>query len=171
MDARLSASIGRGRAGMVRGKTRRRNPRLPPPVEDSHRQRPPAPERITSPDIAVDAQTEFERLAALPSKFGGTDLERVADGAAAELGFEFDEAQKYIPIAMNGSYTLVDRFLAPNTLVYLDGVQHFLRLDAEQQDMIQKIALESMGYKVVRITWQELQRDPMGAVLKVLYAY
>lgn len=171
MDARLATSIGRGRAGMVRGKTRKRNPRLPPPIKDSHRPSPTAPDVITHPNISVDSQTDFERLAAMPSKFGGTDLERVADNAAAELGFEFDEAQKYIPLAMSGSYTMVDRFLAPNTLVYLDGVQHFLRLDAEQQDMIQKIALESMGYKVVRVTWQELQRDPTGAMLKVLYGY
>jgi len=123
-------------------------------------------------------ETKFAQLAWLdaakkiprPSKFGGTDLERAADNAAAELGYEFDYAQVIIPLEMTGSYTVVDRLKSPRILVYMDGVQHSLRLDAEQQDWIQKIALESMHYTVLRIDYTEMLSDPIEAMRRVLYA-
>lgn len=174
MDSRVK----RGKSGAVRGKAHRGNPRLssPPTKRNSHRSRPATKTPLTSPDVKTHRQTKFERLAfnddgtPRASKFGGTDIERASDNAAAELGFQFDKAQVYVALVMNGSYTVVDRFLAPNTMIYLDGIQHDLRLDAVQQDFIQKVALESLGYKVVRLKDKDLKRDPLGTVRGILYA-
>lgn len=163
----------------VRGKVLRDNPRVPSPLapRNLHPQR-PVPETLATLKTNVKPRTLFERLAfnedgsERPSKFGGTDLERAADnGAAEELHFEFDYAQMVLPLTINGSYTVVDRVLKPRTLVYLDGIMHFLRLDAEQQDLIQEIELKTMGYLVVRISYIEMMADPINALRRCLYAY
>lgn len=106
------------------------------------------------------------------SKFGGTSLERLIDGAAAQLGFQFDYAQYYIPLTATGSYTIVDRVLVGrHTLVYLDGPQHEMRMDHEQTDLLQKFELESMGWTVVRLNWQDVLRDPIGAARRILWGF
>lgn len=170
MDSRIK----RGRKRAVRGRVVSRTPAgRPPHASNSYRSLPTAPQ-LPALDTHVKVLTLFERLGGTsenpaPSKFGGTTMERAADNAAAELGFSFDAAQVTIPLTMNGSYTVVDRVLG-HTLVYLDGPQHLLRADAEQQDLIQKVALESMAYLVVRISYLDMQRDPLGAIRQVLYA-
>lgn len=152
---------------------------LPPPAtRNLHRQSVvPQPAKLQPLKTSRPIRTLFETLAfnedgtPRDSKFGGTDLERACDNGAAELlHFEFDYAQFVLPIAANGSYTVVDRMLRPRTLVYIDGIQHYLRLDAEQQDLIQRIALEDMGYIVVRLGYVEIQTDITNALRRVLYA-
>ncbi len=150
-------------------------PKLPPPV--SHSQSQPSADKLPHLDVSVKPSTEFEKYAGTqenprPSKFGGTDIERCADNVAAdELGFEFDYAQIPFQLTMNGSYTIVDRVMSKaKTLVYLDGIVHFIRPDSAAQDLIQKIELESMGYLVVRLSYLDLMRDPVGTVRQVLYA-
>jgi hypothetical protein len=111
-----------------------------------------------------------EYLMAGPSKFGGTNLERLADNAAKELGFEFDAAQQVVHLTSTGYYTVIDRILySPPTAVYIDGIQHFMRLDNEQQDMIQVTELRDLGFRVFRLSYQDLLRDPLGTVRQVLY--
>jgi very-short-patch-repair endonuclease len=154
----------------VRGVSRLRNPRLPPRVENSRPQRFAASEILSRPDVTVKPQTLFDVLAAEPSKFGGTDIERVMDNAAALLGYEFDAAQYVVNLPMSGSYTVIDRVrFNPRVAVYIDGIQHDIRIDAEAKDFIQKIALEHLGWKVIRVHWKDIKRDPIGAARSVLY--
>lgn len=157
-----------------RGTKRGRTSRQTPPVSRSPFR--PSGSQVTPPklDVTVQPQTLADYLGGTaenpaPSKFGGTTLERLVDNAAILAGFEFDAAQVVIQIPMNGSYTRVDRMLLPNKLVYVDGKVHFLRLDAEQQDLIQKNALHDMGYLVYRLKYDALLRDPVGTVRTVLY--
>lgn len=167
----VSRLKGRGRTLVVRGATQAGgNPRLPPPVLNSRRQRSAAPKVLSTPDVTVKPQTLFEVLAAEPSKWGGTDIERAMDNAAKRLGYEFDDAQVPVNLPMSGSYTVIDRVrYRPRTAVYIDGIQHDLRADAEAQDFIQKIALEGEGWKVIRVHWKDIMRDPIGAARSVLY--
>jgi very-short-patch-repair endonuclease len=159
-----------GKALRVRGVSRLRNPRLPPRVENSRPQRFAASEILSRPDVTVKPQTLFDVLAAEPSKFGGTDIERVMDNAAALLGYEFDAAQYVVNLPMSGSYTVIDRVrFNPRVAVYIDGIQHDIRIDAEAKDFIQKIALEHLGWKVIRVHWKDIKRDPIGAARSVLY--
>jgi very-short-patch-repair endonuclease len=159
-----------GKALRVRGVSRLRNPRLPPRVENSRPQRFAASEILSRPDVEVKPQTLFDVLAAEPSKFGGTDIERVMDNAAKRLGYEFEAAQWVVNLPMSGSYTVIDRVrFNPRVAVYIDGIQHDIRIDAEAQDFIQKIALEHLGWKVIRVHWKDIKRDPIGAARSVLY--
>jgi very-short-patch-repair endonuclease len=159
-----------GKALRVRGVTRLRNPRLPPRVENSRPQRFAASEILSRPDVTVKPQTLFDVLAAEPSKFGGTDIERVMDNAAKRLGYEFEAAQWVVNLPMSGSYTVIDRVrFNPRVAVYIDGIQHDIRIDAEAKDFIQKIALEHLGWKVIRVHWKDIKRDPIGAARSVLY--
>jgi very-short-patch-repair endonuclease len=159
-----------GKALRVRGVSRLRNPRLPPRVENSRPQRFAASEILSRPDVTVKPQTLFDVLAAEPSKFGGTDIERVMDQAAALLGYEFEAAQWVVNLPMSGSYTVIDRVrFNPRVAVYIDGIQHDIRIDAEAKDFIQKIALEHLGWKVIRVHWKDIKRDPIGAARSVLY--
>jgi very-short-patch-repair endonuclease len=159
-----------GKALRVRGVSRLRNPRLPPRVENSRPQRFAASEILSRPDVTVKPQTLFDVLAAEPSKFGGTDIERVMDNAAKRLGYEFEAAQWVVNLPMSGSYTVIDRVrFNPRVAVYIDGIQHDIRIDAEAQDFIQKIALEHLGWKVIRVHWKDIKRDPIGAARSVLY--
>jgi very-short-patch-repair endonuclease len=159
-----------GRPLRVRGVTRLRNPRLPPRVENSRPQRFAASEILSRPDVTVKPQTLFDVLAAEPSKFGGTDIERVMDNAAKRLGYEFEAAQWVVNLPMSGSYTVIDRVrFNPRVAVYIDGIQHDIRIDAEAKDFIQKIALEHLGWKVIRVHWKDIKRDPIGAARSVLY--
>lgn len=151
-------------------RVQRGNPRLPPRAEGSRPQLRAAPDELSRPDVTRKPLTKFDQLAAKPSKFGGTDLERAIDNAAAELGYAFDGAQWYVQLPMSGSYTIIDRVrFRPLVAVYIDGIQHDLRADAEAQDFIQKIALEAEGWKVIRLHWRDIQRDPIGAARSVLY--
>jgi very-short-patch-repair endonuclease len=159
-----------GKALRVRGVSRLRNPRLPPRVENSRPQRFAASEILSRPDVTVKPQTLFDVLAAEPSKFGGTDIERVMDNAAKRLGYEFEAAQWVVNLPMSGSYTVIDRVrFNPRVAVYIDGIQHDIRIDAEAKDFIQKIALEHLGWKVIRVHWKDIRRDPIGAARSVLY--
>jgi very-short-patch-repair endonuclease len=159
-----------GRPLRVRGVSRLRNPRLPPRVENSRPQRFAASEILSRPDVTVKPQTLFDVLAAEPSKFGGTDIERVMDNAAKRLGYEFEAAQYVVNLPMSGSYTVIDRVrFNPRVAVYIDGIQHDIRIDAEAKDFIQKIALEHLGWKVIRVHWKDIRRDPIGAARSVLY--
>jgi very-short-patch-repair endonuclease len=159
-----------GRPLRVRGVSRLRNPRLPPRVENSRPQRFAASEILSRPDVTVKPQTLFDVLAAEPSKFGGTDIERVMDNAAKRLGYEFEAAQYVVNLPMSGSYTVIDRVrFNPRVAVYIDGIQHDIRIDAEAKDFIQKIALEHLGWKVIRVHWKDIKRDPIGAARSVLY--
>jgi very-short-patch-repair endonuclease len=160
-----------GRPLRVRGVSRAGgNPRLPPRVENSRPQRFAASEILSRPDVTVKPQTLFDVLAAEPSKFGGTDIERVMDNAAKRLGYEFEAAQWVVNLPMSGSYTVIDRVrFNPRVAVYIDGIQHDIRIDAEAKDFIQKIALEHLGWKVIRVHWKDIKRDPIGAARSVLY--
>jgi very-short-patch-repair endonuclease len=165
-----------GRPLRVRGVSRLRNPRLPPRVENSRPQRFAASEILSRPDVTVKPRTLFDELAfnedgsERPSKFGGTDIERVMDQAAALLGYEFEAAQYVVNLPMSGSYTVIDRVrFNPRVAVYIDGIQHDIRIDAEAQDFIQKLALEDLGWKVIRVHWKDIKRDPIGAARSVLY--
>jgi very-short-patch-repair endonuclease len=172
MGARLS-----GRTLRVRGVAPfGGNPRVPPRRANSRSQRSTSqPEVLSRPDVTVKPQTLFEILGGTsenpaPSKFGGTTLERVVDNAAARLGFEFDQDQWIVQLPMTGSYTVIDRVrFHPRVAVYIDGIQHDLRADAEAQDFLQKLALEHLGWKVIRLNWKDLKRDPIGTVRGVLY--
>jgi very-short-patch-repair endonuclease len=53
--------------------------------------------------------------------------------------------------------------------VYIDGIQHDIRIDAEAQDFIQKLDLEHQGWKVIRVHWKDIMRDPLGAARSVLF--
>lgn len=161
----------------IRGRLNRSSARTSPQSAPTHRLKTAPPKELSKPTTTVHSQTKFERLAFMednvtprPSKFGGTDIERATDNGAAEIGFEFTYAQFVVQLPMYGSYTVVDRWLRPNTLVYCDGFQHFARLEAEQQDAIQGIALRSMGYRVIRLSYIDLMRDPIGTIRGVLYA-
>jgi very-short-patch-repair endonuclease len=161
----------RGNAKRGFGRNQRSNPRLSPPRTSpaSRRQR-LAPEELSKPDVTTKPQTKFDVLAGKPSKFGGTDIERAMDNAAAELGYEFDGAQWIVQLGMTGSYTVIDRVrFHPRVAVYIDGIQHDIRIDAEAQDFLQKLALESEGWKVIRVHWKDIQRDPISAARSVLY--
>lgn len=106
------------------------------------------------------------------SEFGGTNIERLADGAAHKLGFAFDAAQYAVQLQTNGSYTVIDRVLFhPPTAVYLDGIQHDIREDAAAKDLVQKNELQSMGWTVVRISYLDILADPLQAVRRVLYGF
>jgi very-short-patch-repair endonuclease len=169
--SRLAPVTGRGKPLAVRGVARARgNPRIPPRFSNSHRQSPAAPEVLSKPDVSVKPQTLFDILAAEPSKFGGTDIERAMDNAAKRLGYEFDDAQVPVQLTMSGSYTVIDRVrYRPRVAFYIDGIQHDIRTDAESKDWIQKLDLEQQGWKVIRVHWTDIKRDPIGAARSVLY--
>lgn len=112
----------------------------------------------------VNNLTYAEYLASR-SQFGGTQLERLVDGAAAEIGRAFDSAQKYIPLASWYEKTVADRWINnPPTSIFIDGMQHDLRTDTAQGDLLKRMQLEAMGIKVVSLHWSDLLRDPIGTV-------
>jgi very-short-patch-repair endonuclease len=120
---------------------------------------------LTRPDVTVKAQTLAEHL-----MFGtGTDIERIIRGAAKELGFHFDAEQYYIPLKSLGTYTVVD-FVTfnPRRAVYPQGKQHYLRLDAYQQDFLQDLALRSEGWKVFRPGYKRIYQDPLGVMREII---
>jgi very-short-patch-repair endonuclease len=131
---------------------------------------------LSKPDVTVKPRTLFDRLAfnedgsERRSKFGGTDIERAMDNAAELLGYEFDAAQVPVQLPMTGSYTVIDRVrYKPRVAVYIDGIQHDIRIDAESKDFLQKLDLEQQGWKVIRLHWKDIKRDPMSAARSVLY--
>jgi very-short-patch-repair endonuclease len=170
MDTRLAP---RGRPLAVRGAALAGgNPRIPPRFENSRRQRSAAPAELSRLDVTRKPQTLFDVLAAEPSKWGGTDIERVMDNAAKRLGYEFDGAQWVVNLPMTGSYTVIDRVrFRPRVAVYIDGIQHDIRIDAEAQDFLQKLDLEHQGWKVIRVHWKDIMRDPIGAARSVMFVY
>lgn len=166
-----------GRTLTVRGKALAGgNPRIPPRFVNSHRQRSASkPEELSRPDVTVKPITLYDTLAGTtenpaPSKFGGTTLERAVDNAAAMVGYEFDAAQWVVQLPMTGSYTVIDRVrFSPRVAVYIDGPQHDFRISAEAQDFLQKLDLEQQGWKVIRLNWKDIVRDPLSAARSVLY--
>lgn len=95
----------------------------------------------------------------------GTTLERLVDGVAKELGVVWDGRQLDIPLTMSGRFTRVDRVKIMGgkvCLIYIDGPQHTLRLNQMQADAIQDMELESMGFVVIRLPYDELITDPIG---------
>jgi hypothetical protein len=124
------------------------------------------------PQVRHQQPTSLADYLANQSEFGGTDIERIADGAAHKLGFRFDAAQYVVQLMSNGSYTVIDRVIFnPLTAVYLDGIQHFLRDYSEQKDLIQDNELKSLGWIVVRIKYTEILTDPIAAIRRVRYGY
>jgi very-short-patch-repair endonuclease len=154
-----------GKALRVRGVSRLRNPRLPPRVENSRPQRFAASEILSRPDVTVKPQTLAESL----MYGGGTDIEQIIRGAARELNFQFDAEQYVIPIDITGSYTIVDFVtFKPRRAVYPQGKQHYLRLDAYQQDFIQDLFLRSEGWMVFRPSWRRIYADPLGVMREII---
>jgi hypothetical protein len=99
----------------------------------------------------------------------GTDLERILDGAAAQLNFEWDAKQYVVPLASTGSYTRIDRVtFHPLRAVYPQGIQHYLRLDAYQTDLLQDLELRSMGWMVFRPSYKDIYRDPLGVMQQII---
>jgi len=136
-------------------------------VEESHSRKTAA---IKLPHVTFAKPVTLAEVLEQDSEFGGTSIERLADGAAHRLGFHFDAAQYYIPLMAFGPYTIVDRVIFhPPTAVYLDGIQHDIREDNKQKDLLQKNELESMNWIVVRLKWDRMLRDPLGEIRKVLY--
>ena len=107
-----------------------------------------------------------------PSLFGGTNLERLVDNAAQMLGFHFDAAQQVVHLTSTGYYTVIDRVIYnPPTAVYIDGIQHELRLENEQTDTLQTYELRDLGWRVFRLKYQDLLTDPLNTVRQVLYGF
>lgn len=105
------------------------------------------------------------------SVFGGTTLEQLVDGAAAQIGLRFDAAQFTIWLSFGYEKTVADRMIYnPLTAVFIDGVQHDMRPETKQGDAVKREALRGMGYRVAELNWKDLLIDPIGTVRKVLYA-
>jgi len=171
--------LGLGGRTLLTGRNGKTSPRFPPQsVPQGSRQQRSAAVELKTLNTNVKPERLYDLLAGTsenpaPSKFGGTTLERAADNAAALLGFAFDAAQVKIDLTISGTYTVVDRMLfqpTPGVLLYMDGIQHDLRLNAAQQDFIQALELREMGYKVLRIKQADMERDPLYEIRKVLFA-
>ncbi len=153
---------------MARNGTSRRalHPRLPKPrgiprVKSLH------PRGIRRRAFGLTPAQYLESL----SRFGGTKLEQLVDGAAAQIGIQFDAAQVPVYIAPAQELTTIDRVIySPLTAIYIDGFQHELRPEVQHRDENIRENLRSMGYRVVVLGWRELIQDPLNEVRKVLYA-
>lgn len=97
----------------------------------------------------------------------GTTLERMVDGAARLLGIQFTGYQVKIPLQFAGRYTVPDRMIG-NLCIYIDGPQHKLRPEQIQVDTIQTTELQSMGYEVVHLDYEQLIFDPINTVRRML---
>jgi hypothetical protein len=105
------------------------------------------------------------------SVFGGTTLEQLVDGAAAQIGIHFDAAQFTIYLGFGNERTVVDRMIYnPLTAVFIDGIQHDMRPETKQGDQVKREALRGMGYRVAVLNWKDLLVDPIGTVRTVQYA-
>lgn len=97
----------------------------------------------------------------------GTTLERIVDGAARRLGIRFNGYGVKLSLSVAGRRTVVDRVLllpGRTVLIYIDGPQHYLRPNQMQVDAMQTMELESYGYEVVRLKYQDLMDDPIGTL-------
>ncbi len=105
------------------------------------------------------------------SAFGGTTLEQLVDGAAAKIGIFFDEAQYVVWFDFGYEKTIIDRvILNPLTAIFIDGIQHDMRPETAQGDVVKREALRSMGWLVVVLNWKDLLIDPINTVRRVMYA-
>lgn len=154
----------------VRGALLRQNPRAQPPpaTRNSHRQKNvPQPEKLQTLKTKPQTQSLAEYWASLPGE--GTDLERIIRRAAAELNFQFDAEQFVVPLLVNGSYTRIDFVtFSPLRAVYPQGKQHYLRLDAFQQDMLQDLELRSNGWMVFRHSYRRIYADPLQVMREII---
>ncbi len=150
-----------------RGTSRRAlHPKLPRP-RGLPRPKPLRPRGIRRLRVGLTPAQYLESL----SPFGGTKLEQLVDGAAAQIGIHFDAAQVTIYVAPAQKLTTIDRVIySPLTAIYIDGFQHELRPEVQHRDGNIRENLRLMGYRVVSLGWRELIQDPLNEVRKVLYS-
>lgn len=101
---------------------------------------------------------------------GDTQFEKAVDGVARSMNIFFDAYQYYVPLTVLES-TRIDFVLwqPKPTAIYADGIQHELRPDTAEQDMVRRNELYGLGWEVVVITETEFLQDPQGAVSKILF--
>lgn len=105
------------------------------------------------------------------SEWGGTELEKLVDGAAKEMGIRFDAAQYFIPLSYGAEYTKVDRVIfSPPIAVFIDGYQHDLRPEIEQRDTMIGMELRGRGWQVIRLHWKALIISAQNEVAKIKMA-
>ena len=101
---------------------------------------------------------------------GNTALEKQVYAQAALMGILFDAAQ--YPIYLGGGFekTVPDFMIFdPPTAIFVDGIQHELRPDTAQADLIKRQELETMGFKVIVLNWRGLIENAYAEVSKILY--
>jgi very-short-patch-repair endonuclease len=98
-----------------------------------------------------------------------TNLEKILDGAAQQLGRAWDGRQVTIQL-LQGASTRIDRVLwRPRTAVYADGPVHEFRPELASRDRMEQVELEGLGWRVFRLNWRELLTDPVRTVARVFY--
>jgi very-short-patch-repair endonuclease len=90
---------------------------------------------------------------------GMTDPERAIEPAIARLGERYRAQWLFPHLYHIVDFVLVDRKL----ILEVDGKSH-LTPDQRYKDLVHTIALEKMGYAVVRCTNEEATTDPAGVV-------
>lgn len=106
---------------------------------------------------------------AMPGEQGQTELERQVWRVAGELNIRFDEAQKYLPVSGGYEATIADFWCnSPPQAIFVDGIQHELRDDVKQADLIKRNQLKSMGIIVTVLSWRGLIENPRQEAAKIL---
>ncbi len=106
----------------------------------------------------------------MPDEEGQAELKRRVWQAASELNIRFDEAQKYLPVSGSYERTIADFWCnSPPQAIFVDGIQHELRDDLKQADLIKRNQLRSMGIIVTVLSWRGLIENPRQEVAKILY--
>ena len=100
---------------------------------------------------------------------GNTQFEKAVDGCARSMGIFFDAYQYYVALGALESSFIDFVIYNPPTAIYADGIQHELRPDVEQHDMVRRNELEGMGWRVVAIKERDFLTDPQGQVGQILY--
>lgn len=122
----------------------------------------------------VSTLPKYKRLVAaeylsMPDDQGQMALERQVQQAAGELNIRFDEAQKYLPVSGGSEPTIADFWCnSPPQAIFVDGIQHELRDDLKQADLITRNQLRSMGIIVTVLSWRGLIENPRQEVGKIL---
>lgn len=140
------------------------------PILKNPRARKPALAQVgRTPKRRKPGPSLAEYLAQASPDQEGTILERLLDGAAAEMGRAFDARQVTVRLA-GGASTRIDRVnWNPKTAIYADGIQHELREETAIRDRMEDAQLEAMGWRVVRLGWRELLADAVRAVSRVWF--
>jgi very-short-patch-repair endonuclease len=118
--------------------------------------------------MVVPSYTLAEAFAAQGQ--GNTKFEKAVDGAAKSIGIRFDYYQYYVPLTSLES-TIIDfvLFYPKKIAVFADGIQHELRPDTAQDDIVRRNELESDGWVVVAITERDFLINPIGQVSQILF--